>query len=199
MVARDITKKNVSQLEVAWTYPDRRRTRLPVQPHHRRQRHVRAGQEQLAGGHRRGHAQGTVDPRQPARHHQSRHQLLGEPRSQGPPPAVRARGHAAGHRCAHRQIHPVVRQERRRRSARRPGPRSGHRAARGLGDAGTRLREPADPRQLAGRGLFLGAGTHPRLRRDHAASWPGPFTPFRSRANSATTPGRRTRGNTPAA
>jgi quinoprotein glucose dehydrogenase len=44
----------VAKLEVAWTYSHRRRARLPVQSHHRRQRDVRARQGQLAGGHRRG-------------------------------------------------------------------------------------------------------------------------------------------------
>ena len=123
-VTPDITRKNVSQLELAWIYPTRRRARLSVQSDHRRQRHVRAGEEQLAGRHRRGHAQGIVDPRQPARHHQSRHQLLGEQGPQRPAVAVRDRRYSAGHRRAHRQIDPLVRQERTGRSERGAGTRS---------------------------------------------------------------------------
>ena len=52
-VTRDITRKNVAQLEVGVDVSHRRRARLPVQSRHRRRRDVRAGEEQLAGGHRR--------------------------------------------------------------------------------------------------------------------------------------------------
>ena len=64
--------------------------------------------------------------------------------------------------------------------------------------ARTGVREPDPARLGAGRGLHVGARARARLRRRSPASWCGGSTPSRSRASSATTPGRRTPTSTSA-
>ena len=97
----------------------RRQQRLPVQSHRRRHHDVRAGEEPVARRARRDDGQGAVDPRRAARHRPARHQLLGEPGRQGPPPALPDQQQPPGHRRRHRQVDPDVRHERPRRSASR--------------------------------------------------------------------------------
>ena len=90
------------------------------------------------------------------------------------------------------------------------GERRPHRSARGSRPAG---RRPQRERQHAGRGLRGSADPaeqragnaagdarpHPRVRREDRAGSAGSSTRFRSRENSATTPGRRTPTSCPAA
>ncbi len=146
---------------------DFRRACVSVQSDHRRQRDVRAREGKLARRDRCHDAQGALDSREPARHHKSRHQLLGERGREGSPASLLARRHAASDRCAHRQIHSFVRRKRRRQFARGIGPRSEDDSPGQLIDARAHFRGSADPRQLAWRGLLLRARPHPRVQRRH--------------------------------
>ena len=124
---RQINRSNVGQLQIAWNYPNRRRSEVLLQPDHGRRPDVCAGEEQLHRRAGRPHRQRDLDlyarPRDQA-HHQSRHQLLGEQGPLRPPPAVRQQPLPARHRRAHRQADSVVRRRRPRRSETRPRPRS---------------------------------------------------------------------------
>ena len=121
---KQIDKSNVNQLEVAWIYPTGDRPFLRLQSDRRRQRHVRAGAEQLARGARRGDRQGDLDPREPAGHGDARHRVLGKQRSQGSPADLRDQQLSAGDRRANGKIHSHLRQQRAGRSASGPRPRS---------------------------------------------------------------------------
>ena len=63
-----INRSNVSKLQVAWTYSDRRQQPVLLQPPRRRRRHVRARQEQLDRRARRRHRQGDLDSYAAGRH-----------------------------------------------------------------------------------------------------------------------------------
>ena len=80
-----INKTNVSQLQVAWTYPVTGNDH--VQPDRGGQRDVRAGHRQRHRGARRRHRQGDLDASEPGRHRRARPQLLGEPGPLRPPAA----------------------------------------------------------------------------------------------------------------
>ena len=93
---------------------------VSVQPGHRRQRDVRAGEGQLPGGAGRHHRQGDLDSREPARHLDPRHQLLGKQGPHGSPADFPDQSLHRRDRRADRQVDPDLRDQRPGRSARGP-------------------------------------------------------------------------------
>ena len=195
---KQINRANVKQLDrgvvlrcAGWA------GRIADQPHHRRRRPVRQHAEEPRDRAGRGHREAALEIRfraRPARSESRRHLLGGRRR-----PAHLRRGRRLRLRArrAHRQAHRELRQRRPHRSARRPGARSG--AAIGRADHARRhLQGPADCRRTHVGGPARLARRHPRLRRAHRQAALDASTPFRIRASSVTTPGRRTPGPTPA-
>ena len=98
-----INKSNVVAARGRLAVLERRFEKLPLQSDRRRRHDVRAGEEQLDRGARRGDRAGEVVARQRRRSQRSRDQLLGERRSIRPPAAVSERRIADGDRRADRQ------------------------------------------------------------------------------------------------
>ena len=106
---------------------DRRRQQVLLQPARGRRRDVCARQEQLDRRAGCRHGQGDLDLLARARHyrhHQPRHQLLGEQGPLGPAPALRGNHFLRAIDARTGKPIPYVRQRRQRRSEGRAGPRS---------------------------------------------------------------------------
>ena len=95
---KQITKDNVTQLQVAWTYPASNGTASMFNPIVVDDMMYLLGSNNSAHRARRRHRQRNLDPRQPQRHHQTRHQLLGEQGPQRPPPHLLHEQHPPGDR-----------------------------------------------------------------------------------------------------
>ncbi len=122
VAATQITKSNVSQLQVAWTYPAARPTS------------IRSSSAASSTAAARTARSWRSMPRPESRSGSTRasegfnvrgDELLGEQGRQGPPADLQHRQHAPGARRADRRDDHLVRQGRPGRSARRPRSRSG--------------------------------------------------------------------------
>ena len=193
--ATAITKSNVGQLQVAWTYPAGQTDFNPLV--------VRGivygrGAEQLVRGARCGHGQAALDsPEGFEAFNVARRELLGKRGRQRPPAALRTTI-PAGARRRDRPADPIVRRRTARwtcasgsTAIRRP---SISRPARQ--DACSRTSSSWGPRPIRStrrRPATSAPSTSARAR------WPGRFTPCRGPASSATRRGRPTRGRRSAA
>ena len=196
VAATQITKANVSQLQVAWTYagrPDR------FQSARRARRRLRPWAERLVRRARRGDRKTDLDSRGRPGLQQPRRQLLGEQGRQGSPADFQHGEHPPGD------------------STRRPA-----RAIPSFGingqvdlrvgldrDPSTINQQSRTPGRVFENLLIIGLGDQPGVRDRRPAtsarstcapgSSSGRSTPCRGRASSATTPGRPTRGRPSAA
>ena len=163
VAATQITKGNVAQLQVAWTYPDGDTDFNPLVVRDVIYTRARGND---AGRHRRGHRRAALGVARDRGLRGARHELLGERRRQGSPAAAQHAEHAAGLRRQHRPADSELRQGRRGRSAGRTRSRSGDRRA-AEPAARQDLRAPDHPRLGHQPRVRLGPRRHPRLRRPH--------------------------------
>ena len=163
--SKQITRRNVSQLQVAWTYPF---GETGQQSDRRARRRLWARPQRIARRARRGERERAVGARTHDGDDQPRHELLGERRRPRPTPDLRDERAAAGDRRPNRHVGHVVRHQRRRRPPRRARrPRSGAHREHPVEHPRRGLREPGPRRQRDGRRVHVAAWRHPRLRRSH--------------------------------
>ena len=181
-------------------WPGPIRTATPAAAHRRARRGLWPRPQRIARRRRCQDRQGTLGPRKHERHDQPRFELLGERRRTRSAPDLRDEQPAAGGGREDGQVHHDVRHERRRRPAR------GHRRPRSGDASATSSRtRPAKSSRTSSSSVARPAKATCRRPATSArmtcspASWCGRSTPCRGPASSATTPGRRTRGNTSAA
>ena len=194
-----ITRANVGQLEVAWTYDSRRDRRPAGQPDRRRRRAVHD------------HAQAPASSRSTPPPGRSAGQFDSGIEGRGPNRGVTYWSSGDEARIFTAAGPFLYALDARTGTAvasfgrdgridlqRRPRPRSVD-AVGAADDAGRHLQGSADRRRTRQRRAAGVAGRRPRLRRAAAARCAGRFTRFRIRASSATRPGRKTPGPTAAA